>query len=329
MSSAGESIWVSPPTDPHNLDRAIQRIEHSVLVEKRISHISQAPLPDRVAIHKLLERITWILFPGFFGPRDISPDSLHHHLISIVSEISHLLVDQIGAALRYEANLSGSRTAHATPAHDDVESRASTLAVSVIDLLATIRESLSLDVQAAFDGDPAAEHTDEIVFSYPGLRALSIHRVAHEMYRLGIPLIPRIMSEFAHSETGIDIHPGARIGRSFFIDHGTGVVIGETTIIGDHCKIYQGVTLGAKSFAKDDTGRLKRGDKRHPTLEDHVTVYAGATILGGDTIIGAGSVITGGVFLSGSVAPGIVVGAPRVELTMGNNPEMRPGMYNI
>ena len=329
MSSAGEGVWISPPIDSHNLDRAIARLEQSIIADERISHVSQAPLPDRDAIDKLLHRITWLLFPGFYGPRNLTRELLHRHIITVVSEISHLLVEQICAVLRYEAGLAGARPMLDSPAPDDAESRARTLAVAVIDRLPTVRDLLSLDAQASYDGDPSAAHTDEIIFCYPGLRALSAHRVAHEMYRLGIPLIPRIMSEIAHSQTGIDINPGARIGRSFFIDHGTGVVVGETTIIGDHCKIYQGVTLGAKSFARDDSGRLKRGDKRHPTLEDHVTVYAGATILGGDTVIGAGSVINGGVFLTTSVPPGHIVRAPRVELTMRNNPDLPPAMYNI
>lgn len=329
MTSFGDTSWVNPPSDLHNLDRVIERIEQSIRENDRISHISSAPLPHRNAVHKLVDLISSVLFPGFVGPRNVSRDTLHQHVVTSVGEISRLLIEQISAVLRYEEELAGPRPHPATSDSEDAENRARTLALTMLEKLPTIRDMLSLDVQAAFDGDPAAEHTDEIIFSYPGLRALSVHRVAHEMYRLGIPLLPRIMSEIAHAETGIDINPGARIGRSFFIDHGTGVVIGETTIIGDHCKIYQGVTLGAKSFAKDDSGRLKRGEKRHPTLEDHVTVYAGATILGGDTVIGAGSVINGGVFLTHSVPPGHIVRAPRVELTMRNNPELPPAMYNI
>ncbi|MCI0436601.1 MAG: serine acetyltransferase, partial [Gemmatimonadetes bacterium] len=163
----------------------------------------------------------------------------------------------------------------------------------------------------------------------PGLRALAVHRLAHELHRLRVPLVPRIMAECAHSQTGIDIHPGARIGESFFLDHGTGVVIGETSVIGDHCRIYQGVTLGARGFPRDERGRLVRGAKRHPTLEDHVTIFAGATILGGDTVIGAGSVINGGVFVTSSVPPGHIVRAPRAELTLRNNPDLPPPMYAI
>ena len=178
-----------------------------------------------------------------------------------------------------------------------------------------IRARLEEDVQAAFDGDPAAKNYDEIVFSYPGLYAITVHRISHELFLQGVPLLPRLLSETAHSETGIDIHPGAQIGRWFFIDHGTGVVIGETTIIGDYVKIYQGATLGALSFPSDAGGALIRGVKRHPTLEDHVTIYAGATLLGGETVIGAGSVIGGSVWLTSAVPPGtkVILESPRLK----------------
>jgi serine O-acetyltransferase len=167
-----------------------------------------------------------------------------------------------------------------------------------------VRAMLADDVQAHYDGDPAAESTAEIVLAYPGLLAITIHRYAHELYAQNVPKMPRIMSEHAHRLTGIDIHPGARIGRHFCIDHGTGVVIGETTEIGDNCKIYQGVTLGALSFPKDERGRIIRGHKRHPTVGNNVTMYANATILGGETVLGDGAVIGGGVFITRSVAPG-------------------------
>jgi serine O-acetyltransferase len=174
-------------------------------------------------------------------------------------------------------------------------------------------------VQAAYDGDPAAHHTDETIFCYPGIRALWMHRVAHELYTENVPLIPRIIAEHAHELTGIDIHPGATIGNSFFIDHGTGVVIGETTIIGNHCKVYQGVTLGARSFEREADGGLKRGTKRHPTLGDSVTVYAGATILGGDTTIGDHCIIAGGVFLVRSIEAGHTVRGPKAGMRLNEN----------
>ena len=187
------------------------------------------------------------------------------------------------------------------------------ITASFVESLVRLRAAISEDVAAAFEGDPAASGYEEIALSYPAIRALSVHRIAHELHLAQVPLIPRIMSEYAHDRTGIDIHPGARIGKHFFIDHGTGVVIGETTVIGDRVRLYQGVTLGAKSFPVDEAGRLRRGVKRHPTLEDNVTVYAGATILGGDTRIGHGTTVNGGVFLTQSVPPNHVVRAPKVK----------------
>jgi serine O-acetyltransferase len=180
----------------------------------------------------------------------------------------------------------------------------------------SIAARLGLDVRAAFEGDPAAQSELEVVVCYPGVRALFVHRFAHTLDLLGVPLLPRMMAEHAHRETGIDIHPRAQIGDAVFIDHGTGVVIGETASIGHRCRIYQGVTLGAKSFEREADGSMRRGYKRHPTLEDDVVVYAGATILGGDTVIGKGSVVAGGVFLTKSVPPGNVVTGPKVELRM-------------
>jgi len=327
MDYLDHSSWQAPPTNPDALDRPIQRLVQSIVHDERTCHISHAALPDRDSIGRMTDQLKWLLFPGFFGPRDLQAESLQPHISAVVHDVRDQLLAQITAALRYEQDLAAST--HDVPAHADSDSRARQLTRSVLDALPAVREKLSLDVQAAYDGDPAAVHTDEVIFCYPGLQALAVHRVAHVMYRLGIPLLPRIMAEMAHGETGIDIHPGARIGRSFFIDHGTGVVIGETTIIGDHCKLYQGVTLGAKSFPKDERGRIRRGEKRHPTLEDHVTVYAGAAILGGDTVIGAGSVINGGVFITSSVPPGHVVRAPKGELTLRNNPDLPPAMYNI
>lgn len=276
----------------------------------------------------IVERLRWLMYPGFFGPRNLSDENLSGHLESVLDDVTRRLREQIAAALRYQFNVETGKPIRAERS-TEFEQKAAQVVQSFINRMPNIRRLLSLDVQAAYDGDPAAQHTDEIIFSYPGLYALTVHRLAHELYELQVPLIPRMMSEHAHSVTGIDIHPGAKIGASFFIDHGTGVVIGETTRIGEHCKIYQGVTLGAKSFPKDERGRLKRGVKRHPTLEDHVVVYAGATILGGDTVIGAGSVINGGVFVTSSVPPGHIVRGPKADITLRGNPQMPPGSYNI
>jgi serine O-acetyltransferase len=175
-----------------------------------------------------------------------------------------------------------------------------------------------MDVGAAFDGDPAAKSYEEIVISYPCITAIATHRIAHELYLKDVPLIPRIMSEYAHSKTGIDIHPGAKIGKNFFIDHGTGVVIGETTIIGDNVRIYQGATLGAMSFPKDERGRVIKGGKRHPTIEDNVTIYAEATILG-DVVIGKGAIIGGNVWIKQSVPPGVTISTQNADLVYKKN----------
>jgi len=310
------------------LEPAIDRITESILADPRTHHISTAYLPHRHAVLEVLDRIVWLLYPGFVGPRNLSTATLREHVATIVADVARDLGEQVSGALRYERHVE-----HLSPdfaeSRAECDERAREVVTEFLARLPEVRRLLSLDVQAAYDGDPAAEHTDETIFSYPGLRALTVHRVAHELHRLGVPLVPRIMSEHAHSVTGIDIHPGAKVGESFFIDHGTGVVIGATAVIGAHCKIYQGVTLGAKSFPKDERGRLRRDTKRHPTLEDHVTVYAGATILGGDTVIGAGSVVNGGVFLTNSVPPGTIVRAPKVDVRTRSNPEMPPVNYSI
>lgn len=181
------------------------------------------------------------------------------------------------------------------------------LTMEYLEFLPGVRDLLRADVQAAYEGDPAAASTDEVILCYPGLLAIAVHRLAHPLHCLGVPLIPRITNEWAHFRTGADIHPGARIGRSFFIDHGTGTVIGETSVIGDRVKLYQGVTLGALSFARNPDGSLVKGGRRHPTVEDDVTIYAGATILGGKTVIGRGAVIGGGTWITSSVAPGACI----------------------
>ncbi len=328
MTNQHENNTLGHDSIPPSLEDSIDRLTESIISDQRIRHISATFLPDREAVVGIVEKLTWLLFPGFFGPRHLTERTLHTHVSSVLTELSRTLFEQITGALRYERGVSSSAADFGRECAE-----CDTRAIQVVDeflaALPSVRSLLSLDVQAAFDGDPAARHTDENIFCYPGLRAIAVHRLAHELYRLDVPLIPRMMSEAAHSETGVDIHPGARIGCYFFIDHGTGVVIGETTDIGDHCKIYQNVTIGAKSFPKDQRGRLVRGVKRHPTLEEHVTVYAGATILGGDTIIGAGCVINGGVFLTHSVPPGYIVHGPAVEQSMRSNPEMPPPGYTI
>jgi serine O-acetyltransferase len=306
----------------------VRRLIESIHTDERTRHVAASFLPDRQAVVDILEKLRWLMFPGFFGPRELDGDALNRHVEALVEDVGRELFDQVTGALRYQKHIAPGAPRFAE-ACAECDARARQIVTAFIKTLPGVRRLLSLDVQAAFDGDPAAQHTDEVIFSYPGLLALTVHRLAHELYKLDVPLLPRIMAEHAHSQTGIDIHPGAKIGQSFFIDHGTGVVIGETTIIGDHCRIYQGVTLGAKSFPKDERGRLKRGVKRHPTLEDHVTIYAGATVLGGDTIIGAGSVINGGVFLTQSVPAGHIVRGPKADITLRGNPDMPPANWAI
>lgn len=206
------------------------------------------------------------------------------------------MAEQIARALVYR------RVGGGAPQPEDRE-RSETAVLEVFECLPEIRKLLALDIEAAFQGDPSAESIEEIIFSYPACEAITVHRIAHEFYLRGVPMIPRILAEWAHGKSGIDIHPGAKIGKSFFIDHGTGVVIGETCEIGNNVKLYQGVTLGALSIPQDQRGEVIRGGKRHPTIEDHVTIYAGAKILGGQTVVGRGSVIGGNVWLTESVGP--------------------------
>jgi len=267
---------------------------------------------NRETIIQLVKDFQQVLFPGHFGPADFvyNPTSLMEHLGSI----HWTLARQIHDSTNHDCiNHAGdSATSGEFCCEKFVE--AFTQAGQLIEQLPNIRHRLMLDVQAALDGDPATGSYEEIILSYPGIYAMMLYRIAHVLHKMKVSLIPRIITEHAHNLTGIDIHPGARIGDYFFIDHGTGVVIGETCEIGDHVKVYQGVTLGALSFKTDEVGNLVRGTKRHPTIEDHVTIYAGATILGGNTVIGEGSVIGGNVWLTQSVPPkSKIITKPAIE----------------
>jgi serine O-acetyltransferase len=253
-------------------------------------------LPSEERTTELLEEIFEVLYPGFFGNQHLTGENVAYHVGALIDDIADELHEQIYLAIRFECDRDDDCDHCVQFADRTVE--------EFIDALPAIRKLLTLDVQSAFDGDPAAKSFAEIILSYPGLEAITVYRIAHQLSVLGVPLLPRIMTEYAHRKTGIDIHPGARIGESFFIDHGTGVVIGETTDIGKNVKIYQGVTLGALSFPKDERGNLIRGRKRHPTIDDEVVIYAGATILGGDTVIGKGSVIGGNTWVVHSIPPG-------------------------
>lgn len=310
----------------------LARLVDSIRLTVHTRHLAPTHLPHTDTIIRLLDELRALIFPGFFGSRTLSADTLADHVRLATERFAADLMRQVRAALAYMEELDVGGKAAAPEAEErveagrseGVEAQARRITLAFLDRLPEVRRLLALDVQAALEGDPAARHTDEIIFSYPGIRAMMVHRVAHELYRLAVPLLPRIMSEHAHAETGIDIHPGATIGESFFIDHGTGVVIGETTHIGRHCRLYQGVTLGARSFPTDAAGRIIRGHKRHPTLGDRVIVYASATILGGDTVIGNDCVIGGGVFLTRSVPAGYVVQATRPELRERPDPSSGP-----
>jgi serine O-acetyltransferase len=247
----------------------------------------------------MIDKFREILFPGYFTRDKIDPVNLKYSMGQAVSQAYDMLSDQISHSIRHDCF-------RYDQACSECELRGNQIALEVLEAVPAIRRTLSTDVSAAYEGDPAAKSYDEIIFSYPGILAITIHRIAHQLYRHRVPLLPRIMSEYAHSVTGIDIHPGATIGERFVIDHGTGVVIGETTHIGANVRIYQGVTLGALSLTKDAVKKL-RGSKRHPTIENDVIIYSGATILGGDTVIGARSVIGGNVWITKSVPPDTTV----------------------
>lgn len=253
--------------------------------------------PSRAAIYELVEDLRSVLFPGFFGPSELTSETLRYHIGATLDKVLHGLREQIKRGLCAPCPEADMLLC------DRCDDRAFEIARAFIARLPEVRRILATDVQAAYEGDPALRNADEAIFCYPGLMAITSQRLAHELLKLQVPLIPRIITEHAHSLTGIDIHPGARIGEKFFIDHGTGVVIGETCIIGRNVRIYQGVTLGAKSFPLDEHGKPIKGIDRHPVVEDDVTIYSNATILGRVTI-GRGSVIGGNVWLTRSIPPG-------------------------
>lgn len=274
-----------------------------------IDNLESAALPNVRAVIDAYRHLVPVLYMGFYSTRALSKANLRHEIAEHLYAAHHTLVEQIERALRYEG--PGGRRNRIDPGASE------TIVLDLFRAIPRLRRTLDGDVRAAYDGDPAAESVEEIVFSYPSLRAVTAYRIAHQLELAGVPMIPRILSEHAHATTGIDISPGAQIGERFFIDHGTGVVIGETAVLGDGVKLYQGVTLGALSVPHRDGRAL---GKRHPTIEDDVTVYAGATILGGDTIVGRGSVIGGNVWLVRSVPPGSkVFGRGRAE-----EPEKEP-----
>jgi serine O-acetyltransferase len=289
------------PAQDERLRAAVEAMVRSCAEEETIDHVGAALIPSKDEIIRLLDILQDLLFPGYFGRQELGHSTLAFHLGHEMTIAYELLAAQISRSIRHECRRMESLCVKCVQMGRDE-------AVLFMEKLPELRRKLARDVRAHYDGDPAAKSLDEIVFSYPGLYAIFVYRMAHELHLRGIPLIPRIMTEHAHSLTGIDIHPGARIGSDFFIDHGTGVVVGETTEIGDRVRVYQGVTLGALSVPREsEGGNSLRGKKRHPTIENDVTIYAQATILGGDTVIGSRCVIGGNVWLTSSVPPGTTV----------------------
>jgi serine O-acetyltransferase len=261
-----------------------------------INHLGHSPLPSYREIVEILADLREILYPGYGRRQNLHLGNVGYHVGDLIDSLHDRLTVQFARAFRHDCK--------AKELEIDFEAESQVIAIRLLESLPNLRRTLGEDVQAAFDGDPAAKNLDEIVFCYPGLAAITVFRIAHELFQLGVPLIPRMMTEYAHAKTGIDIHPGATIGRRFFIDHGTGVVIGETTHIGEGVKVYQGVTLGALSFPRDEkTGEILRNIKRHPTIEDEVVIYANATILGGKTVIGHHSVVGSSAWITRSIPP--------------------------
>jgi len=288
--------------NPQQINSLVENIVDGYRVDQPAASLESVPQPRRDAIIKIILMLRELLYPEYYGQRHTISTAIQYHIGDLLMHLHEQLHEQIILALERRPDL-----------HDasSIEEKADKIIYDFLSKIPELRSTIELDVQAAFDGDPAAVNKDEILLAYPGVFAISVYRLAHELHQLSVPLIPRIMTEYAHNLTGIDIHPGASIGKYFFIDHGTGVVIGETTTIGDHVKIYQGVTLGALSTRE---GQNLRGVKRHPTIEDDVTVYSGTSILGGNTVIGKGATIGSNVFLTKSVPAGTKVSIKIPEL---------------
>jgi serine O-acetyltransferase len=296
----------SDPRRKQELPDLIERLMATYEEFGKLNHLGHCPLPHVGTVQEIVDDLKELLFPGYRRRTNLHGGNIRYYVGDLIDTLHDRLTTQIARALRHEKTRPDA-VVDCANATTDYEALGQTCAMEFLSRLPEVRTKVASDVQAAFEGDPAATGFDEIIFCYPGLEAISIQRLAHELYKLGVPMIPRMMTELAHSRTGIDIHPGAQIGPGFFIDHGTGVVVGETCEIAAHCKLYQGVTLGALSFPKDSQGNIIRGRKRHPTLEEGVVIYANATVLGGNTVVGAGSVIGASVSLYESVPAGTVV----------------------
>ena len=292
----------------HKLEENVNLLTKKILSDyqgnRTIDEVKTFDHPDNEDIVNIIESLRRIVFPGYFRNKSYRVYTVRNNISMILEDVIFKLIRQISIVLRYDEK-------YVDLDENEINENAERITFEFLDRLPKIRSYIETDVQAAYDGDPAAYNKDEIIYSYPGLYAILVNRLAHELFVLGVPLIPRVMTEHAHSKTGIDIHPGATIGKYFFIDHGTGIVIGETTEIGDYVKVYQGVTLGALSTRG---GQSLRNKKRHPTIENNVTIYSGASILGGETVVGANAVIGGNVFITRSVPVGAKVSVKNQEL---------------
>ncbi len=277
------------------LPGAIFNVLDSMDDDTCFAHIGDEPIHFSISVKEMIDKFREILFPGYFSSEKLDAANLTYNMGQAVSQLFDILSGQITHVLRHDCLRYGQ-------ACTECEARGSRMALEVIREIPSIRKSLAEDIRGSYEGDPAAKSHDEIIFSYPGIYAITVYRIAHILFRLGAPQLPRIMTEHAHSLTGIDIHPGAKIGERFVIDHGTGVVVGETSVIGNNVRIYQNVTIGALSLPPN-AGEKLRGAKRHPTIEDDVIIYSGATILGGETVIGARCVVGGNVWLTESIPP--------------------------
>jgi len=293
------------------LQPLVDALLESYRKDGRGHHINKRFLPSRDEAVSIVQLLLQLMYPGYYGRQDLTDENVGYHVGVLLSTVREKLEGQIELCLCYRDEATDERHRADVPR---CRHEGRTLARAFLERLPSLRALLLDDVQAAYDGDPAALNVDEIILAYPGLLAISVYRIAHELHQLGVPMMPRIMTEWAHAKTGADIHPGATIGRAFFLDHATGAVIGETTVIGDRVKLYQGVTLGALSIARDERGRVIRGTKRHPTVREDVTIYANATVLGGKTDLGPGSVIGGGVFLTRSVPAGARVASKATDV---------------
>lgn len=292
----------------NNIESQINSVTQSLLDDygkgRTVDEIKPFYHPDEDMLVDIIGSLRKMIFPGYFRNKSMRVYTMRNNISMLLEDVLYKLSKQISIVLRYEPEFKDADVA-------EVEKCAEEMTLKFLSALPKLREIIETDIEAAYEGDPAAYNKTEIIYSYPGLYAILVNRLAHELFLLGVPLIPRIMTEHAHSKTGIDIHPGASMGRYFFIDHGTGIVIGETTEIGEHVKIYQGVTLGALSTRG---GQSLRNKKRHPTIEDNVTIYSGASILGGETVIGKGSVIGGNAFITHSIPAGTRISVKNLEL---------------